>query len=69
MDHIITHLVGTMHDYLNNPPTIRNIVVDCKHDDYEGENLSRRHRAMEKLRKEHATSEVRHALNRWYYDR
>jgi len=54
-------LFRTLYGYLNNPPTIRNIVVDCTQDAYED-------RAISKLSKDRAKAEVRQAVNRWYYN-
>ena len=64
MKQTITHLVGTMYDYLNNPPKINYIVVDYAQDAFEEEKVGE---GISKLRKDEAVSEVRHALNVWHY--
>jgi len=60
--------VGSMYDYLTNPPTIRNIVVECEKGKKEKVHMTRRDRALVKLSNDRAVAEVRQALNRWYYD-
>lgn len=57
-------LCRTLYDYLNNPPTIRNIVVEVPKDTLTDEEDDM---AMDHLHREEAVTEVRHALNMWYY--
>lgn len=53
--------------YIKAPVKINYIVVDCKQDTLEEDNVILRDRALAKLSKDHAVAEVRHALNVWYY--
>lgn len=67
MDQTIAHLVGTMYDYLNHPPKINYIVVECKKDVLEEDSVILRDKAIAHLCKSDATAEVRRAVNAWYY--
>ena len=53
--------------YINATVKINYIVVDCKQNTLEEDNVVLRDRALAKLSKDRASEEVRHALNVWYY--